>query len=196
MARKPGSHSATTGPRIRAAALHLIATQGIEALSMRRIAAEVGLQAGALYTYFFDKQSLLADIVLSALKARQEACYEALVVASDPPAGLEAFVRFHLGWLRDETESARAAALDLRHLSDEGQAEARAMIAGYEAGLEAILEAGKVSGAFTFADTRLVTVAILSLLDGVAEELAREDRLAPDRGTRIAWNMVRKSVGA
>ncbi|MDA7967244.1 helix-turn-helix domain-containing protein, partial [Ruegeria sp.] len=59
MARTQGSHSDITGPRIRKAALALFAKQGYAAVSMRQIASEVGVQAGALYNYTPDKQSLL-----------------------------------------------------------------------------------------------------------------------------------------
>ncbi|MCB2138465.1 MAG: TetR family transcriptional regulator, partial [Rhodobacteraceae bacterium] len=41
MARKPGSRSDITGPRIRTAARRLFARHGFAAVSMRQIAAEV-----------------------------------------------------------------------------------------------------------------------------------------------------------
>ena len=63
MARTTGSHSDITGPRVRAAALRLFAAGGYAAVSMRAIAAEVGVQAGALYNYTPDKQSLLFDLM-------------------------------------------------------------------------------------------------------------------------------------
>ena len=70
MARKSGSFGETTGPRVRAAATKLIAEQGFAAVSMRQIASAVGLQAGALYSYTKDKQSLLVDLVTAHLEAR------------------------------------------------------------------------------------------------------------------------------
>ncbi|MFT5345991.1 MAG: AcrR family transcriptional regulator, partial [Dinoroseobacter sp.] len=42
MARKLGSHSDITGPRVTAAATRLIARHGFAAVSMRQIAGEVG----------------------------------------------------------------------------------------------------------------------------------------------------------
>ena len=69
MARKPGSRSEITGPRLREAALRLFARDGYAAVSMRQIAAEVGVQAGALYLYTADKQSLLADLMADHLEA-------------------------------------------------------------------------------------------------------------------------------
>lgn len=43
-----------------AAALRVLHEHGLESLSMRRVAAELGLQPGALYHHVADKQSLLA----------------------------------------------------------------------------------------------------------------------------------------
>ena len=65
MARTTGSHSGITGPKIRTAALELFAKHGFAAVSMRQIAGEVGVQAGALYNYTPDKQSLLFDLMQS-----------------------------------------------------------------------------------------------------------------------------------
>ena len=63
MARKSGSHSEITGPLVRSSALRLFARDGYAAVSMRQIAAEVGVQAGALYLYTPDKQTLLFDLM-------------------------------------------------------------------------------------------------------------------------------------
>ena len=69
MARKTGSHGDITGPKVHAAALRLIARHGFAAVSMRQIAHEVGVQAGALYRYTPDKQTLLFDLMLGHMDA-------------------------------------------------------------------------------------------------------------------------------
>ena len=63
MARKAGSHAEITGPAIQDAALRLFCQSGYAATSMRQIAAEVGVRAGALYLYTPDKQTLLFDLL-------------------------------------------------------------------------------------------------------------------------------------
>ena len=68
MARTLGSRAEVTGPLIRAVALRLFARHGYAAVSMRQIAAEVGLQVGALYAYTPDKQALLADLLRSHME--------------------------------------------------------------------------------------------------------------------------------
>ena len=95
MARKTGSHSDITGPRIRAVAERLFARHGYAAVSMRQIAAEVGVQAGALYLYTPDKQSLLADMMREHLEALL-AALAGLPVQDDPAEALAQFARFHV----------------------------------------------------------------------------------------------------
>ena len=63
MARTQGSHSDITGPRVRDAALRLFARHGYASVSMRQIANDVGVQAGALYNYTPDKQTQLFDLM-------------------------------------------------------------------------------------------------------------------------------------
>ena len=61
MARKTGSNGEKTALQLRHAATVLFARSGYAAVSMRQIAREVGVQAGALYLYTADKQTLLFD---------------------------------------------------------------------------------------------------------------------------------------
>ena len=73
MPRTIGSHSDITGPRIQAAALKLFASEGYAAVSMRRIASEVGVQARALYNCTPDKQSLLFGLMRAHMQALLDA---------------------------------------------------------------------------------------------------------------------------
>ena len=61
-ARKARGQGPTRRPEILAAAKHLFVTEGYERATMRRIAAEVGVSATALYVYFSDKEAILRAI--------------------------------------------------------------------------------------------------------------------------------------
>ena len=63
MARTTGSDGERTEAAIRAAAVSLIARHGYEAVSMRQLATEVGVQAAALYRYFPTKEDLLFTLM-------------------------------------------------------------------------------------------------------------------------------------
>ena len=59
----PRPHIPILSPaRIRAAALELVDRDGLAALSMRKLAAELGVQAASLYSHVATKENLLDDI--------------------------------------------------------------------------------------------------------------------------------------
>ncbi len=195
MARKTGSHSEITGPRIRSAALRLFARDGFAAVSMRQIAAEVGVQAGALYLYTPDKQTLLFDL----LKAHMDeliAAWKAEPAPVTPTARLETFVRFHIRFNLDRPDAVFLSYMELRNLSPENFAEIEALRRDYENQLETILSEGQAAGVFAAPDTKLATLAIIAMLTGVNTWYREGGRLSRDRVGDIYWDMVRKAVAA
>ncbi|MGN6773072.1 MAG: helix-turn-helix domain-containing protein, partial [Rhizobiaceae bacterium] len=63
MARTTGSDGGRTEAALREAALTLMARHGYDAVTMRQLAAEVGVQAAALYRYFPTKEDLLFTLM-------------------------------------------------------------------------------------------------------------------------------------
>lgn len=195
MARKTGSHSEITGPRIRAAALRLFARHGYAAVSMRQIAAEVGVQAGALYLYTRDKETLLFDLLKSHMDELIEA-WDAEAAGKTPLERLEAFVRFHIRFNLDRPDAVFLSYMELRNLGAENFAAIEALRREYENRLEAILRAGLNAGAVAAPDTKLATLAIIAMLTGVNTWYREGGRLSRDRVGDIYWDMVRKAVSA
>jgi len=193
MARKTGSHSEITGPRVRAAAEQLFARKGFAAVSMRQIAAEVGVQAGALYLYTPDKQTLLFDLMQAHLRELLEA-WEKVDPSGQPLNRLEAFVRFHIRFNLDRPDAVFIAYMELRNLTEENFAEISALRGKYEDTLGAILRAGQQSGSFDVPDTKLATLAIIAMLTGVNTWFREGGRLTRATVEAIYWDMVRKSV--
>lgn len=193
MARTQGSHSDITGPRVRAAALRLFARGGYAAVSMRAIAAEVGVQAGALYNYTPDKQTLLFELMRDHL--------EALLAESPAPEGdalaqLERFVAFHIRFHADRPDEVFIAYMELRNLTAENFATVEALRRTYENRLEAILKEGAAQGLFDVADSKIMTLAVIAMLTGVNTWFRQSGRLSLDEVIAQYWDMVRKSVGA
>lgn len=193
MARKTGSHSDITGPRIRDAALKLFAQQGYAAVSMRKIAAEVGVQAGALYLYTPDKQSLLFEL-MDGHMTDLLAAWEAEPKGDAPIAQLEAFTRFHIRYHIDRPEAVFIAYMELRNLTPKNFAIIEAHRRRYEEALENILNAGQEEGAFRLPDTRLVTMAVIAMLTGVNTWYREGGRLSRQRVERIYWRLVQRMV--
>ena len=195
MARKPGSRAEITGPRLREAALRLFARDGYAAVSMRQIAAEVGVQAGALYLYTADKQSLLADLMEDHLQALLASW------AAEAPSGgardrLEHFARFHIRFHAARADAVFIAYMELRNLTPANFARIEALRRRYETELEAILRAGQAEGSMSLPDTRLATMALIAMLTGVNTWFREGGRLSRQRVEDIYVDMVLKAAGA
>jgi len=193
MARKIGSHADITGPRVRDAALCLFAREGFAATSMRQIAAEVGVQAGALYLYTPDKQTLLFDLMRGHL--------EELLADWQPPdrgpqAQLEDFARHHIRFHLDRPELVFIAYMELRNLEPANFAVIEGLRREYENRLEDVLKTGVAEGVFVVPDTKLATMAIIAMLTGVTTWFRDGGRLDRAAVEGIYWDMVRKAVAA
>lgn len=195
MARKTGSHSEITGPRIRAAAERLFARHGYAAVSMRQIAAEVGVQAGALYLYTPDKQSLLADLMREHLEALL-AALAALPPVEGPVARLDQFARFHVGYHIDRPAAVFIAYMELRNLEPAHFAAIEALRRRYEDTLEAILRAGAQAGLFTVPDSKLATLALIAMLTGVTNWYREGGRLGRAEVEAAYAAMALRAAGA
>ncbi|ETX28812.1 TetR/AcrR family transcriptional regulator [Roseivivax isoporae] len=195
MARTQGSHSDITGPKVREAALRLFAEHGYAAVSMRQIAAEVGVQAGALYNYTPDKQHLLFSLLHEHMEGLL-AAQAAQPVPEDPVARLEAFCRFHIRQNRARPQAVFISYMELRSLTPEHFAEIGRLRDRYEAGLEAVLKAGQATGAFSVEDTRIATFAVIGLLNAVNVWFREDGRLTLEEVERLHWDMVRRAVSA
>ncbi|MGR3617055.1 MAG: TetR/AcrR family transcriptional regulator [Paracoccaceae bacterium] len=195
MARTQGSHSDITGPRIRAAALQLFAQHGYAAVSMRQIAGAVGLQAGALYNYTPDKQSLLFHLMQSHMQDLI-AAWQAQDLPPTAQDKLRQFVQFHIRFHHERPEEVFIAYMELRNLTESNFAQIETLRRTYENALEAVLQEGVQSGCFSVADTKLATMAVIAMLTGVNTWYREGGRLSLDQVESHYWDMVRKAVTA
>ena len=103
--RKPRGQGASRRGEILAAAKRLFVEDGVQHVTMRRLAAEVGVSATALYVYFPDKDAILQAIAaehFAALLVELESCIRPDRATPDNlRAGLRAFAAFGLAH-RDE----------------------------------------------------------------------------------------------
>ncbi len=195
MARTQGSHSDITGPRIQAAALRLFARHGYAAVSMRQIAGEVGVQAGALYNYTPDKQSLLFDLMKGHMDGLMMA-WSALDVGGSATERLRAFTRFHISYHLERPDEVFIAYMELRNLTPGNFDVIEKLRRAYEDELEAILRDGVSDRSFDIPDTRIATLAVIAMLTGVNTWYRPGGRLSGAEVAETYWQMVRKTVGS
>lgn len=194
MARTQGSRAEITGPLIREQARRLFARQGYAAVSMRQIAAEVGVQAGALYAYTRDKQTLLFALL-------EEHMLELLAAWRDDPAEapldrLENFVRFHIGFSLDHSDAVFLSYMELRNLDPENHTRIADLRSRYENALETILRDGVQAGVMKIDDSRLATMALIAMLTGVTNWYREGGRFDRERIGDIYWRLAQGAVRA
>lgn len=197
MARKSGSSGEKTAQQLHKAATALFAKNGYAAVSMRQIAREVGVQAGALYLYTADKQTLLFDLMdqhmqdlLQAWEDREKPH------AVTPVDQLECFVRFHIRFHLPRADEVFISYMELRNLNPENFEVIQAARRKYEDILHNILSAGQADGTFRFVDTKVATFAIIAMLTGMNTWYRDEGRLTLDMVEEIYLDLVMSAAGA
>ncbi|MFG1398940.1 TetR/AcrR family transcriptional regulator [Roseixanthobacter pseudopolyaromaticivorans] len=194
MARTVGSNGARTAQAIRQAGVLLIYKHGYEAMSLRQLAAEVGLQSGSLYKYFENKQSLLFDIVRDHMEDLTAKAREALEGLETPLDRLKAFVGFHLRYHMTRRAHVFIANMEIRSLDDEHRAVVVEMRRSYEGLLEQILREGAAQGVFQVREPKVSTYAIISMLTGICMWYRPDGRLSQDDLVEIYGNLVTQGV--
>ena len=194
MARKTGSHSEITGPKIKQAALELFARHGFAAVTMRQIAARVGVQAGAIYNYTPDKQALLFDLLrghMADLLAR----WAVEQVPHDPVAALDHFVAFHLDFHIQRPDLVFISYMELRNLTEENFKEIEEMRRRYEKIVYDMIRQGVLSGDFQVPDAKITSFALIAMLTGVVDWFREDGRLSSIELTRHYCALARQAFG-
>lgn len=197
MARRIGSDGTRTRIAIRDAAIRLIADVGYEALSMRRLAHEVGLGAAALYRYFPTKQAMLFDL----LKGHMDDLLSAWAKADPgprptPPERLRVFAQFHMRHHYSRADSLFLSYMELRSLDPENFTLIENLRRSYEHAIAEIVEAGVASGAFRQQDSRVTARAIIALLNGLPVWYREGGALTREAVEALYLDMVAGLVGA
>jgi AcrR family transcriptional regulator len=167
MARTIGSYGPKTMEAIRKAGLRLIFEHGYEAMSLRQLAAEVGIQAGSLYNHISTKQELLFDLIQDHINELLHQLDRALEGKQDPDEKLRAFVAFHVTYHMTRKREVFIANSELRSLEAKNYEAVVALRGAYEQRLAGILTDGVERGAFQVADIQVATFAIIALLTGL-----------------------------
>ena len=196
MARTTGSQGEKTDAAVREAALTLIARFGYEAVSMRQLAAEVGVQAAAIYRYYPTKEDLLQSLLLEHME-KLIAGWEATDLGEgDLVERLAAFVRHHVGFHIARRHSTHVSNMELRSLSPERLTAILKLRSAYEKNLRQILREGAEADMFDIDDVGLTAMAIIQMITGVIVWFRPDERLSVEEVTDTYLKMTLRLVGA
>src|SRR3954452_2703547 len=194
MTRTIGSHGPKTLEAIRRAGLRLIFEHGYAAMSLRDLAAEVGIQVGSLYNHISSKQELLFDLVQDHVDELLRQLDGALEGRTAPEEKLRAFVAFHVGYHMSRKREVFIANSELRSLEPKNYEAIVALRSAYEAPLSRLLIEGVSEGVFEVVDIKVATFAILALLTGICSWYRRGGRLTKEAIIAAAEKLVLSGV--
>lgn len=195
MARTAGSDGEKTEAAIREVAVNLIARHGYEAVSMRRLAAEVGVQAAALYRYFPTKEDLLFALMEGHMRELAASWEAARPASGDPAARLAAFVEHHIRFHIARRHATHVSNMELRSLSKANLSAILKLRTAYENELRQILRDGADSGVFAIDDSGLTAMAIIQMMTGVIVWFRPGERLSVEDVARTYLAMTMRLVG-
>lgn len=166
--RRAGFKRETTEKAIRRAAVQMIAEHGFKAASLRKVADEVGIQAGSLYNYIKSKD----DFLFNLLKEHLELMLGDLERANSKSSGvverLKKFIELHIRFHTEQKEEVIIGNLELRSLSGKNRKIVTDLRDRYSSILTELIKEGVRKKLFKAEDPRVATFAILSMLSGVA----------------------------
>ncbi len=194
MARTIGSHGPKTMEAIRKAGLRLIFEHGYAAMSLRQLAAEVGIQSGSLYNHISTKQELLFELIRDHINELLRQLDRALQGQARPIDKLRAFTAFHVTYHMTRKREVFIANSELRSLEPKNYEAIVALRGAYERRLAEILSEGVTEGEFEVVDIQVATFAILALLTGLTAWYRPGGRLTKEAIVAAHEKLVLSSV--
>lgn len=169
--------------RILDAASRIVFEEGVDALSIKRVADRADYTAGALYRYFPSKDALLAGVVVRTVDGLGARLREASDAATNPLGSIVAQTRAYRAFAHDEPHAfALVAAMvsDPRHLVADDDAAAEVFVAvlrAMEPVKGALLQAA-ASGALETGDANERALSLFVSIQG-AMQLRKLESRAP-----------------
>jgi AcrR family transcriptional regulator len=169
--------------RILAAAAEILADEGYEALSMRKVAARVGLSQAAIYRHYRDKAELMASVIGAGYARLAGKLEGGEQLGGRPEAILAEGIRRYVDFALDSPRLFRA--ILLQDLGPAGKG-----IEAFAPGvsrrrrtfelLSSTIARGMAGGSFSPGDPELTAQAVWAAMFGLAARLSLESGL--DRG--------------
>lgn len=156
--------------------------QGYRAVSIRDLAAAVGVKMSSLYYYFSSKQDILYRIIKSHLDRLLAQTYEVIENhGPNPPSAelLHALIESSVLFLIEDRQAAGVSLLQTRELTGDQSAELTDLTSEFERIFLDLTAKGMASGEFVKQDAAMAAYIILGALTRVSIWFHPEGRLTP-----------------
>jgi AcrR family transcriptional regulator len=192
--RRAGFRRETTEKLIRRAAVSMIAQYGFKAASLRKVAEEVGIQAGSLYNYISSKDEFLFRLLKEHLELMLADFERESIGITDVTERLKKFIELHMRFHTEQQEEVIIGNLELRSLSPKNRRVVTGLRDRYSMILTNLIKEGVRQKLFKVEDPRIATFAIISLMSGVCYWYRAEGRVSQadlvDQHIRMVFQLL------
>jgi len=152
---------------LQSAGLERLYKHGFAGMTLRELAADVGIQAGSLYNHFTNKQDFLFCLMHQVMTDLIDVSKAKLENTKNPRQALLAFVECHVIFHSEYRKEVQVSTTELRSLTRDNYAKIVAMRDEYEGQLLNILDQGCLGEYWTHNDPKIVTKLILGMMTSV-----------------------------
>jgi AcrR family transcriptional regulator len=171
--RAPRGAGEELRPRIVAAAKELMAAATAEEVSIRAVAAAVGVTPPSIYLHFEDKRALITAVVIDVFEELDQLMLAAVADVTDPLERLRCYGLTYVRFALDHPEHYRLATMDASPRPDVDQLLAASAFVHLRDAAVACMEAG----VFAPAEPIAVTLDLWAAAHGVAALLVAKPYL-------------------
>lgn len=192
--RRVGFRRETTEKLIRRAAVSMIAQHGFKSASLRKVAEEVGIQAGSLYNYISSKDEFLFRLLKEHLELMLADFERESVGVTGVTERLTKFIELHMRFHTEQQEEVIIGNLELRSLSPKNRRVVTGLRDRYSMILTNLINEGVRQKLFKVEDPRITSFAILSLMSGVCYWYRADGRVSQadlvDQHIRMVFQLL------
>jgi len=171
----------------------LFRARGFAATSMRVLAAELGMEAGSLYSHIKSKEEILHRVCFG-LAEDFFAGFAAATASAAVPLGaqLRQAIEAHVRVLTRDSAASAVFLQEWRHLSEPARTDFLALRDRYEAGFRGLLQRGIATGALHAPDAAFAALTLLASLNWLPTWYRPDGKLTPDE---IAHRLADQLLG-
>lgn len=174
------------------AAAKIINAAGHESLTLRKLASDLGVSAGAIYSYVEDKEALLRAVIVKEMSALSER-YEVLDI-EDPVERIRTYTLEDIRWVRENPEIYRMMVAFPPRLLQPANFDLKRRPKNFGSKVfgpraKAVSDAME-AGILREDDPYLINLMLFSAFLGVANLLLMDHALSPDFEARLAEAVI------